>query len=257
MGKFDGYLICTDIDGTIEYGEHFEDYAENYRAVKYFTQNGGRFTFTTGRYLDYLKNERFFEVMNAPACVFNGGIIYDYTEQKLIFENRLVHTTREIIEITKAFKDTVSRLRICHSVDKDFLGYDIPDSILDIRPIKAVFLFDSIEKADAFRDAMRELPELNEYYICKSWDVGVEFLHKDATKGQAVRLIKEYIGDIHTVIAIGDNENDLPMIELADIGVTVGNATDYIKQKADYVVKPCKEFAIKDLIEKIENGLIK
>lgn len=51
LGKFDGILICSDIDGTIlensTFGSIFEKNAE---AVKHFTDNGGRFTFITGRY---------------------------------------------------------------------------------------------------------------------------------------------------------------------------------------------------------------
>ena len=36
-------------------------------------------------------------------------------------------------------------------------------------------------------------------------------------------------------MAIGDNSNDVPMIEAAGVGVAVANATDEAKAAADYV----------------------
>lgn len=259
MGKFDGYLICSDIDGTIEDGREYEKYTQNYDAVKYFTEGGGRFTFTTGRYLFYLRNERFAKVINAPACIFNGGIIYDYQNEKLLFEKHLPHTNRQIIEFIEPFKKDIIRYDICCDTEADYdkyKGYDLPDFVLENKPIKNVFVFETPQKANEFQSTMRKLPELSDYYICKSWDVSVEFLHKDATKGQALKFIKEYLGDIHTAIGIGDNENDLTMIQSADIGVAVGDACESVKQAADMTVVSCREFAIKDLIKKIENNLI-
>ena len=48
MGKFDGILICTDLDGTlINSSEKVSK--ENLDAIEYFKANGGLFTFVTGR----------------------------------------------------------------------------------------------------------------------------------------------------------------------------------------------------------------
>ena len=42
MSKFDGYLILSDMDGTL-LGDDRQISQENREAVAYFTQNGGRF----------------------------------------------------------------------------------------------------------------------------------------------------------------------------------------------------------------------
>ena len=48
MGIFDGILICTDLDGTLLANDKsISD--ENLRAIEYFKENGGYFTFVTGR----------------------------------------------------------------------------------------------------------------------------------------------------------------------------------------------------------------
>ena len=52
MGKFDGYLICTDLDGTFCLGH--ELCGENAKYVKYFQENGGLFTVSTGRLPNHL-----------------------------------------------------------------------------------------------------------------------------------------------------------------------------------------------------------
>ena len=48
MGKFDGMLICTDLDGTLlEKNRSISE--ENHNAIEYFKSEGGIFTFITGR----------------------------------------------------------------------------------------------------------------------------------------------------------------------------------------------------------------
>ena len=47
MGKFDGYLICSDFDGTIYADGKISQ--ENIDAIEYFQSKGGYFTFASGR----------------------------------------------------------------------------------------------------------------------------------------------------------------------------------------------------------------
>ena len=37
------------------------------------------------------------------------------------------------------------------------------------------------------------------------------------------------------IIAFGDGENDIGMLQLAGIGVAMGNAEEVVKQNADYI----------------------
>ena len=48
MKKFDGILICTDLDGTLLNGDSAVS-KENLDAIEYFKAEGGIFTFITGR----------------------------------------------------------------------------------------------------------------------------------------------------------------------------------------------------------------
>ena len=55
MGKFDGILICTDLDGTLlRKDKSVSD--ENKKAIEYFKREGGYFTIVTGRMPYYVTN---------------------------------------------------------------------------------------------------------------------------------------------------------------------------------------------------------
>ena len=47
---------------------------------------------------------------------------------------------------------------------------------------------------------------------------------------QICELLEEY-----ETVAMGDSENDLPMLEYADLSVAMGNGVKEVKEKADYV----------------------
>ena len=51
-------------------------------------------------------------------------------------------------------------------------------------------------------------------------------------------------------MAIGDQDNDIDMIEYAKIGIAMGNGTEKIKEKADYVTKTIEENGVIYAIEK-------
>ncbi len=51
--KFKGYLLCSDCDGTLTYGEEVLS-EENVKAIKYFQKEGGIFTLATEDFLNML-----------------------------------------------------------------------------------------------------------------------------------------------------------------------------------------------------------
>ena len=78
--NYNGYLILTDIDGTLT-PRAGEVSAENAEAIEYFKKNGGLFTFATGRMPEYLS--RFPFRANAPIVTINGTLICDGEENTL------------------------------------------------------------------------------------------------------------------------------------------------------------------------------
>ena len=74
------------------------------------------------------------------------------------------------------------------------------------------------------RRAMEEaLPELE---VSSSWSNNLEIMPRGVNKGTALTKLADMLNiGMEDVMAIGDNENDLPMLEVAGYGVAMGNAT--------------------------------
>ena len=84
MGKFDGILICTDLDGTL-YRNDKSISSENKSAIEYFKKEGGIFTFVTGR-MPFFAVDVYKEVNpNAPVGCVNGAGLFDYEKNEYIW----------------------------------------------------------------------------------------------------------------------------------------------------------------------------
>ena len=55
-------------------------------------------------------------------------------------------------------------------------------------------------------------------------------------------------------MAFGDGENDISMIEKAGMGVAMGNAGDFLKEKADYVTLSNEESGVAYAINRFVLG---
>ena len=78
----------------------------------------------------------------------------------------------------------------------------------------------------------------------------------DSGKGVAVKYLKNHLDEeIHTTIGIGDFENDITLLECADIGYAVSNAIDSVKKIADRQTVSNREHALAAVIEEIERGI--
>ncbi len=255
MGKFDGILICSDYDSTF-FGQGAE--VENAEKLKYFAENGGRFAFATGHTVSFMRQNRYFGLVNAPACLFNGAVVYDYAEEKVLRERRLPYSAREF---AKAISFEVKGLRKAEVYGDAFCGAkEYADISFDdvengLNPLKIICIFETAEAALAFKAKCEKIALFKgTTFISRSWGPGVEFNAVDGTKGDAAVFIKEHLGNIHTLIGVGDYENDLTLVEYSDIGAAVGNAIEALKEKADIVTVPCAEGAICELIRLLEKG---
>ncbi len=80
------------------------------------------------------------------------------------------------------------------------------------------------------------------WYVTETFNVArssgnyLEIFSKSVDKGKAVAALCDIIKiSTENVVAIGDHELDIPMIETAGIGIAMGNAIQGLKEKADFV----------------------
>lgn len=83
-------------------------------------------------------------------------------------------------------------------------------------------------------------------------DFYFEFMAPGITKGNALAGALPKVGiDASEVIAFGDAQNDISMLEWAGMGVAMGNATEAAKAAADMVTGSNNEDGIASALEKI------
>ena len=79
----------------------------------------------------------------------------------------------------------------------------------------------------------------------------LEVMDSRGSKASAIQFVSERLGLTPSeIIAMGDNYNDIGMIEFAGIGVAMGNAPDDIKGKADYVTDTNNNDGVRKALEK-------
>lgn len=253
MGKYSGILICSDFDGTLFDGEKIPE--NNITAIKEFRREGGLFTVISGRPVNFLPP--FFEgyKFGVPTVNLNGAVIYDVDEGKAVRETFMQGLTRElalgyasvvddyndliffpkgeILRIPKESTDTVSD-ELCQSTHKFIieLHSDCP-------------LRESDVAYERVKDAVGD-----KFDVVRSSYRLIEILDKSLTKGKAARFLKEYTGS-HTLVCVGDYENDIEMIKEADIGYAVSNASERVKASADRVTVSAEEGAIAKIISEL------
>lgn len=255
MGKYEGYLIATDFDGTFA-GPGAVISRENSLAIRRFQAGGGLFTIASGRIPSFLAGYREDFVANAPLICTNGTVICDQNSLKILhcmtFGEEIDGFVRYLYE-----RGDVNQLLVSGpDADKIWLEpRKVPFSpalLANVpKPWCRLLCVQSPERTLALRDEM--LARFGEKYeFNRSWDEGLEVIPRHSGKGACLTWIRKYLGDrVHTTIGVGDYENDLTLIRDADIGCAVGNALDECKRVADRVIVPNTEHAIAAIIESI------
>jgi hydroxymethylpyrimidine pyrophosphatase-like HAD family hydrolase len=88
-----------------------------------------------------------------------------------------------------------------------------------------------------------------------SWDPGngvdIHIVQEHATKLYGVKSLLNLLHiDKHEAIAIGDGQNDLPLLEAAGLKVAMGNAPSEVKAIADYIAPSLVEDGVAEAIER-------
>jgi Cof subfamily protein (haloacid dehalogenase superfamily) len=96
---------------------------------------------------------------------------------------------------------------------------------------------------------------VNELAVSSSADNNLEITNSEAQKGVALKRFAELKGiPLENTMAIGDNYNDVSMLEIAGFPVAMGNAVEDLKDMAAFITKENDEsgvaFAIQKFLEK-------
>ena len=100
------------------------------------------------------------------------------------------------------------------------------------------------------------LPELKRAFagrlqIMRSHPYFVEATPEHVDKGKGLALVARKLGITReAVIAVGDNENDLAMVQWAGLGVAMGNASDAVKDAAAWIAPTVADDGVAAVVER-------
>lgn len=258
-------LFITDLDGTLLTSDKKLN-PKDLKAISKFRARGGHFAIATGRavqsaaqYFDELK-------LDEPIILCNGGGIFDCKLQKFVWQKfvdtSLYDTVKEVFdkfpdiggEICFSNEILVPRMNDMerYHLNISYFGKYKEADYADVPKegwCKMLFAGNE-DKIPLIAAFISELGNDKAEYV-RSSKIFYEILPKNCTKGKALNKLKElyHIGD-WTIAACGDFDNDLEMIQVADIGFAPSNAQNIIKAEADYVTKAdCSTSAVAEALE--------
>ena len=262
MGKFDGVLLVSDYDDTF-LGTNHAVSPRNYAALDYYLSQGGLFTIATGRAHRTFSPHVHLAPVNAPVILSNGSALYDFQKNEMVLQTMLPDSCLEDLS------DVLARFP---SLGAEFYhGEDIfvhnPNYITEAhmkkvgteyeicpvpempRPWTKVILQEEnhIQRQvqrymlDTYGDGY-EAVFSNHYYL--------EITRKGSTKGGMVdELIKRLNLDPKKVYCVGDNQNDIPMLERSAIPFAPANCAQEVKDWGAQLVCSCDDGVIGDIVE--------
>ena len=158
-----------------------------------------------------------------------------YTEKLVNISNRYTEWNQFMAE-----KDQV-QIKLLESFDQ--MTSDERKEIF-----KAVVVDDDAGKLQKIRE---EIEKTGIVSASQSLIDNLEVMNKEVSKGNAVKRLAERYGiKPEEIITIGDNENDISMIEYAGLGVAMGNGAQCLKDKADYITGDYMEDGVAQVVER-------
>lgn len=247
-------LIATDIDGTLlNYDRTIPE--KLMPCLETLEKRGIKVVPVTGRmYKAAVKIYKQLNFKNALISYqggqvndFDGKIIYqkvlnEETVKKAIIwarENNVhlqIYTNDELY--AENDNDFIKRYSYEQNVPYNIVNFD------DLNPQYASKMlaidFDNPKRVTNWTHELRQI--FPKCFIVKSTPYFAEISHKNANKYDAVKFLQKYYGlKDDEVLAIGDQNNDLALLQAGAVRIAMGNATDELKSVATYITDDVKD----------------
>lgn len=260
-------LVVSDLDGTLlnKDGQLSE---ENLEAIKALKSQGilfgiatGRPHFSIGPLLPMWKLEGLVDVIIAN----NGYEIEVCANQHFIYGRKLALAS--LLHIIDEYKDLPGNF--CLYLKDALYGQSMDDFMLRVSkknhlPAYQVdlktFVQEDVEKLllacdpkdlEVIDGFYKQHPNPN-YRGFKSQSYLFEFMHPSVSKLQGLQDFCAYAKiDIESVVAFGDNLNDVEMIQGSGYGVVMSNGDDFVKQQADHIAPHHDEHGFAQVIHSL------
>ena len=264
--KFSGLVICSDVDGTL-IDENNVVPKNNLEAIEYFRAHGGKFMVATGRIPESVTSATGELTFDYPCICHNGCSVYDFSKkvytEVIEIDDTVIPVAEEIMRfMPTAGVEVMTGKGICvikRTPATDFhIAFEKVNSVLIDRicdapkPWFKILFAQKPEETDAIKEAFLSSYHNENYNLMKTHHFYYEIFNKSASKGAALKKFCEQNGiDTKNIIAIGDNENDIAMLDVAGVSAAVAGASDIVKSHADIITCSNVDGAIADLVSKL------
>ncbi len=248
------YLVAVDMDGTLLHNDKsISDYTIN--VLRKIVEKGILLVPASGRPLNGMKAAVLNNVKGIKyAICSNGAMLMDVQKEKSISETGIptekalealtyleqfpvavyVHTDRGTFRAEGWEKTGLSEkypyIRFSEGNVKNLREF-LRTSGVNVMKMGAFALTD--ELAQKLLKKGSPIPGIA---FLRTGDGIIELNSTNASKGNSLYILCEKLGiQLENVLAIGDNENDISMLQAAGISAAMGNAEDDVKQAAKFV----------------------
>ena len=248
-----GYdLFLCDYDGTLARADGTVS-EKNRAAVARYRAAGGRFVLCTGRGLSAaLPCCKALGISEGPLCILQGAAVVELSTGELWKENFFSRAEADRLLRVMEARDwhihvyTLDRV-LCNRRDQMLEEYERVTGVRaeivagermfekvareNLRVAKALVMMDPSEHASVRHILEHSLGK--GYYLTDSAPWFAEVLPAGQNKGAGLRFLSEKLHiPSERIAAIGDQENDLPMLEAAGGKFTVKNGAQLLKKIA-------------------------
>lgn len=261
-------LVAIDLDDTL-LSDDLKISHQTIKAIQETVKRGVTVTLATGRmYKSAVQYAKEID-LNVPIITYQGAYVKNIGDGKVLYE-RLLSYEVSIDIISKLKERGKKNIKIYIDdelyADKENLyvaeygrvsnvNYHIVDDLIDLidqsknLPLKIL----AIDEPEEINHMLKEFNQLyqDKINITISKPHFLEFSHREATKGQAIKYLAAKLGiSLEQVIAIGDSHNDLDMIQVAGLGVVMENGYDEVKKYANYITKTNNDHGVFEVLNR-------
>jgi Cof subfamily protein (haloacid dehalogenase superfamily) len=261
-------LLVLDIDGTIA-GES-NQVTETVTQVIQEVQNCGiSVALATGRM--YCSAKRFHETIKSslPIIAYNGAWIQN-PENKEIYSH--VPVPKNIASELLNYYQTYTQVEVHFYLEDQLYVENVTDNtqkymqrsgleaiavgdlrnLLDRDPTKVLALSPEPNLTQHLAKELKQRYSSEDLYLTQSNPIYLEATHPLVNKGSAVQYLTEKVlgFSAEQVMAIGDNFNDLKMLEYAGFSVAMEDAPQEVKNVADWVAPSVEQDGVAKAINK-------
>ncbi len=274
-------ILAVDIDGTLT-DPQFHVSARNIAALRAAHQAGIEIILATGRRHDYamlVARELAIPVLLLSS---NGALVRSSAGETMFAERLSASTTRKLIrhmdqyrghavltfdrpgnvprndslvlERADELNETISRWL---EVNRPYIKFVAPlEDALSEDPLQAMYcgriaFMGEAQQRLAEADFLDEITVLKTQYDHRDLCI-LDILTRQCSKGHALRRWAQQRGiPREHIMAIGDNYNDLEMLEFAGLPVVMGNASEDLKQNGWRVTASNSESGVALAVEEL------